>query len=364
VFWILVQTGRSSVGDDASFLDVIQGADSFSALLLGTVGTAVCSMVLYSVQFVKDGEVVPPLPRHVWGALREFVLTKEDKNSGKLENESSEPGSVEPRVADQVAEQNEDSDLARPLMGPLESFENFIRALVTLFPAIVVLVLAWTVGALMKEVGCDRLFARAITSSSFDVGMLPTITFIVSAFMSLAIGSSWSVMTIVFPLVTQPAWEAAPGDLNILYGTIAAVLAGSVMGDHASPISDTTVLSCSAARCDLTQHVRTQAPYALTVGILSVLCGTLPVGTAGYSTGAGVGVGIIAVIIVCFAIGAPVLCTSGRYDIFTELYVKITRDPVLIDLKEDTARVAHDGGVISLDDMPGRGRRQADLAEA
>ena len=64
----------------------------------------------------------------------------------------------------------------------------------------------------------------------------------------------------------------------LLIATIGSVLAGAIFGDHCSPISDTTVLSAQASGCDTIAHVRTQLPYALAVGAVSILCGTLPVG--------------------------------------------------------------------------------------
>ena len=68
-----------------------------------------------------------------------------------------------------------------------------------------------------------------------------------------------------------PSYNASGGDPVIFYGVTAGILAGAVAGDHASPISDTTILSAMASECQILQHVRTQAPYALMVAIWSVL---------------------------------------------------------------------------------------------
>mmetsp|Transcript_12454 Transcript_12454/g.21401 ORF Transcript_12454/g.21401 Transcript_12454/m.21401 type:complete len:772 (-) Transcript_12454:439-2754(-) len=330
VFWILVSTGRSSSDEGASFLDVIQNSDSYSALLIGTAGTAVCSMVLYMAQFVKDGRVVIPNKEAFINLLPTPCAKKLSRNF-----EAERVG-----AKDSEEETYFNVDYPRPLLGPVESFQTFLKGLINLFPAILVLILAWTIGGIMTEVGCDRLFARAIESDNFNVGMLPTLTFVIAAFMSVAMGSSWSTMSVMFPLVTAPAWQASEGDLNIFYGTMAAVLAGSVTGDHSSPISDTTVLSALAAKCELTAHVKTQAPYAFTVAIVCIFCGTLPVGTGGYSTGAGVAVGIIVTLIVGFLLGAPVRDSpSGRFDIMTELYMRATKNEKLMELKEESARV-------------------------
>ncbi|MEZ5196955.1 MAG: Na+/H+ antiporter NhaC family protein [Bacteroidales bacterium] len=64
--------------------------------------------------------------------------------------------------------------------------------------------------------------------------------------------------------------------LAIFHNVVSTVLAGSVLGDHCSPISDTTILSSLASSCDHIEHVRTQLPYALTVGVVATFFGTLP----------------------------------------------------------------------------------------
>ena len=90
-------------------------------------------------------------------------------------------------------------------------------------------------------------------------------------------------MAILYPLLIPLSWRLsiksgiAPDlALAYLYNTVSSVLAGSVLGDHCSPISDTTILSSLACSCDHIDHVRTQLPYALTVGGIAVFLGTIP----------------------------------------------------------------------------------------
>ena len=64
--------------------------------------------------------------------------------------------------------------------------------------------------------------------------------------------------------------------MPIFYNVVASVMAGAVMGDHCSPISDTTIMSSLSSGCDHLQHVSTQMPYALTVGSVALLLGVLP----------------------------------------------------------------------------------------
>ncbi|MFT5513166.1 MAG: Na+/H+ antiporter NhaC, partial [Bacteroidia bacterium] len=114
---------------------------------------------------------------------------------------------------------------------------------------------------------------------------IPTIVFILAAAIAFSTGSSWGTMSILYPIVLVTSWDIclAAGlpvevSMGIFSNVVSAVLAGSVLGDHCSPISDTTILSSLSADCDHVQHVKTQLPYALTVGGVSILLGTIPAG--------------------------------------------------------------------------------------
>ena len=92
-------------------------------------------------------------------------------------------------------------------------------------------------------------------------------------------------MSILYPLVLGTTWSVCQAggldvdsSLSIFANVVATVIAGSVLGDHCSPISDTTIMSSLATECDHIEHVRTQLPYAITVGVVSILLGTLPSG--------------------------------------------------------------------------------------
>jgi Na+/H+ antiporter NhaC len=114
---------------------------------------------------------------------------------------------------------------------------------------------------------------------------VPALLFFLAAVTSFATGTSWGTMGILMPLTIPLTWAilqangvAGPEGLPILYAAVSTVLAGAVWGDHCSPISDTTVLSSLASQCDHVDHVRTQIPYALTAGAISIVVGLLPVG--------------------------------------------------------------------------------------
>lgn len=102
---------------------------------------------------------------------------------------------------------------------------------------------------------------------------------------AFATGTSWGTMAIITPIFLPLSWsillaygQADIGHYCVLYSTVACVLSGAVWGDHCSPISDTTILSSIAVGCDHIDHVLTQMPYALIVGSVSILFGTLPAG--------------------------------------------------------------------------------------
>ncbi len=153
----------------------------------------------------------------------------------------------------------------------------------TLF-AMIILVMAWALSAVTQELhAADFLIARF--GSDLAPQLLPALTFILAALISFATGSCYGTMGIVMPIVLPLTWGvlgehglANAHELHPIYlSVIASVLAGSIWGDHSSPISDTTILSAMSAGCDHLEHVRTQLPYALTVGIISLVCGILPV---------------------------------------------------------------------------------------
>ena len=83
------------------------------------------------------------------------------------------------------------------------------------------------------------------------------------------------------------------------------LLAGAVFGDHCSPISDTTIMSSLATGSDHIDHVRTQLPYALSVGLIALVCGYLPVGW-GWSPWPGLAVGACVIVAVVLGLGRRV----------------------------------------------------------
>ena len=123
-----------------------------------------------------------------------------------------------------------------------------------------------------------RALPASLIDGSLPPAALPTVAFILAAATAFSTGTSFGTMSILLPTVVQLAVATDPAMGPVALGSIAAVLAGSCLGDHASPISDTTVLSALGAQVEVITHVRTQLPYALTTGVLSIVLGYIPAG--------------------------------------------------------------------------------------
>ncbi len=178
----------------------------------------------------------------------------------------------------------------------------------TLF-GMVILVLAWALADLTATLNTAS-YLVTLLADTLPVALIPGIVFVLAAFTAFTTGTSWGTMAILMPLVIPLSWAvmgvngmADDGGMHIMYSAVACTLGGAVWGDHCSPISDTTVLSSVASGCDHIEHVRTQLPYAMLVGIVGLLAGTIP---GGY--GLPPWVSIVIGLVILFA----VLKTFGR----------------------------------------------------
>ena len=178
--------------------------------------------------------------------------------------------------------------LILPLIQKLLSIREAMGAMMggfkAMLMALVVLTLAWALAAVCTELHTAD-YLVGLTGDSVNPGWLPALVFVLSAATAFATGSSWGTMGILEPLVipishslSLAAGHQMGDDSYMLYmlASIASVLAGSIWGDHCSPISDTTILSSMATGCDHIAHVRTQLPYALTIGLIGILVGSIP----------------------------------------------------------------------------------------
>lgn len=184
------------------------------------------------------------------------------------------------------------------IMGIKRIMDTLLTGFKAIMPALVILTLAWALAMTTQELHTAD-FLTEMMRGSISPYMVPAIIFVLAAVISFSTGSSWSTMAILYPIAIPTTWAVShsaglPEDvsLEILFNVVATVLAASVVGDHCSPISDTTILSSLATKCNHIDHVRTQMPYALTVGGISLVAGTM----AAYLGGGALVSGIITLV--------------------------------------------------------------------
>lgn len=173
--------------------------------------------------------------------------------------------------------------IAQRILSLEEVVNAWYRGMRAMLYAMITLILAWALASITAELRTAD-FLVSVLGDTVPAQLLPLLVFVIAAFTAFATGSSWGAMGILVPLVVPLSWaimvnsgHAGPDDMHIFYSSIASVLAGCVWGDHCSPISDTTILSSMASGCDHIEHVRTQMPYAILVGLVSLGAGSIPV---------------------------------------------------------------------------------------
>lgn len=172
--------------------------------------------------------------------------------------------------------------ISQKIMTLKETLDAWFLGLRSMFLAVLILTLAWSIGSVTQDIRTAD-YIISLISDAINPYYLPVLVFIVCGLTSFSTGTSWGTMAIMFPIVIPLAASVSemnslsPADSTlILYGVISSVLTGCVWGDHCSPISDTTILSSMASGCDHVEHVRTQLPYAIVVAIVTMLIGDLP----------------------------------------------------------------------------------------
>ena len=136
-------------------------------------------------------------------------------------------------------------------------------------PAILILVLAWTLKGMTDSLGAKEYVAGLVTNAQGLKSFLPAIIFVIACGLAFATGTSWGTFGILIPICIA-AFPNVADPIRII--SISACMAGAVCGDHCSPISDTTIMSSAGAQCNHVNHVATQLPYALSTAIISFIC--------------------------------------------------------------------------------------------
>ncbi len=145
-------------------------------------------------------------------------------------------------------------------------FEALYGGIADMIPIALILILAFLVGNVIKELGTAHYLASLLEGNIAPM-LLPMMIFIVSAIMAFATGTSWGTFSIMMPIALTLG-----GNFELyLPLVIGAVISGGVFGDHVSPISDTTIISSMASGCEPIAHVKTQMPYALIAAFFASL---------------------------------------------------------------------------------------------
>ncbi|MBP3567801.1 MAG: Na+/H+ antiporter NhaC family protein [Lachnospiraceae bacterium] len=163
----------------------------------------------------------------------------------------------------------------------LVTFRDFMGGITAgvklMVSAVMILALAWSLSGVCREMIGTGEFVSGLVNVVNDffiekqifgganifMSLIPALIFIVASFLSFSMGTAWGTFGILIPIVTMIC--AGTEGAEILIPALGATLAGSVYGDHCSPISDTTILSSAGAKCEHIRHVETQIPYATTV---------------------------------------------------------------------------------------------------
>ena len=158
----------------------------------------------------------------------------------------------------------------RGAIGFEKSMESIPNGFIQMIAPILILCLAWTLcGVTRYGLYSMDFVSAAMKDAGGLMNILPAIIFIIGAFIGFATGTSWGTIGIMAPIVVNVFNYDDPAQQTLCVIGLAAACAGGVMGDHCSPISDTTIMASAGAHCYHLNHVFTQLPYAITVGVVS-----------------------------------------------------------------------------------------------
>lgn len=159
--------------------------------------------------------------------------------------------------------------IPRNIMSFSDFMDGTTHGVKNMISAIMILVFAWSLSGVCREMlGTGQYISSLVFANDIPLSFLPAIIFALASILSFSMGTAWGTFGILIPIVSM----VCTGEGAIyLIPTLGATLAGSVFGDHCSPISDTTILSSTGAKCEHMNHVSTQVPYAIFIAIISFL---------------------------------------------------------------------------------------------
>lgn len=156
-----------------------------------------------------------------------------------------------------------------------EALDIWIDGMKSLVITGAILLMAWSLSGVMTQLGTAD-FMVSLLGETMPAFLLPTVIFVFGAIISFATGTSYGTMGILMPLAIPLAAALQPENPEFAIMSAGAVLTGAIFGDHASPISDTTILSSMGAGSNHIDHVKTQLPYAVAVALVAILFGYIP----------------------------------------------------------------------------------------
>lgn len=164
----------------------------------------------------------------------------------------------------------------------------------SMFGAVLILFFAWLIGSVIADMATGK-YLSTLLQGNLSPEFLPVILFLLSSAMAFSTGTSWGTFGIMLPIAGD---LSVATDVAILLPMLSAVLAGAVFGDHCSPISDTTILSSTGARCGHIDHVSSQLPYAIGIAFVAAIA-YLVLGIS-HSIIISLLIGLVVFILVCF----------------------------------------------------------------
>ncbi|HDR1354561.1 TPA: Na+/H+ antiporter NhaC family protein, partial [Pasteurella multocida] len=147
-----------------------------------------------------------------------------------------------------------------------EYSKSWILGVKSMLGAVLILLFAWTINTIVGDVKTG-IYLSSLVSDSLPIALLPALLFILTGIMAFSTGTSWGTFGIMLPIAAAITANTAP---ELMLPCLSAVMAGAVCGDHCSPISDTTILSSTGAKCNHIDHVTTQLPYAMLIATASI----------------------------------------------------------------------------------------------
>lgn len=161
--------------------------------------------------------------------------------------------------------------LIRKMATIKELIDTAILGIKSVMSAILILAMAYCLNAITKQIG-TAAYVVSITEAWITPTTLLVISFLICSIISFLTGTSWGTIAIMVPIIAPLALSVSGGELStVVYAAVATILGGATLGDHCSPISDTTILSSLAAGSDHIAHVKTQLPYALTCAAIGCI---------------------------------------------------------------------------------------------